>query len=180
MDAEERLKDYNLESGRSYRYLRIPDNSGRSKLSYVRDDPMGNIIKFRDFEQALLALDVSQDTLASIYKILAAILLLGDVRFKDSEVDKKAALVDPEIVVKISDLLKVDDKKFSWSLLNYCLVIQGKVEKRRHTPDQVIYWFKLKVTSECCTITIDCRHVTLATFWLKTFTRDWLTSSSTR
>jgi myosin III len=136
MDAEERLRDFSLESGRTYRYLRIPEHYQKSKLNYVRDDPMGNALKFKDFEQSLLALDISQDILDSIYNILAAILILGEVRFKESDLDRRAALVDPKIVTSIATLLKVDEKKFQWALLNYCIIIQGNVEKRRHTADQ--------------------------------------------
>lgn len=136
MDAEERLRDFYLEGGRHYRYLRVPDTYSKSRLNHVRDDPIGNAIKFKDFELSLLALDISQDTLESIYKIFAAVLILGDVRFKDSDADRKAALVDPQIVGTIADLLRVDEKKFQWSLLNYCLVINGNVEKRRHSADE--------------------------------------------
>lgn len=136
MDAEERLRDYHLEGGRQYRYLRIPEVYTKSKLFHVRDDPLGNAAKFKEFELCLLALDITQDTLESIYKIFAAILILGDVRFKEANNDRKAALEDPNIVEKVADLLKVDAKKLHWSLLNYCLIINGKAEKRRHTADQ--------------------------------------------
>lgn len=154
MDAEERLRDFHLEGGRYYRYLRIPETYVKSKLNYSRDDPIGNVIKFKDFETSLLALDISQDSLEAIYKILAAILILGDVRFKasfifcncfrylffqffkESDRDRKAALVEPNVVPKVAELLKVDEKKFQWSLINYCIVVNGKVEKRRHTADQ--------------------------------------------
>lgn len=136
MDAEERLRDFHLESGRNYRYLRIPDTYSKSKLNHVRDDPLGNVAKFKEFEHALVALDICQETLESIYKILAAILILGDVRFKDSDRDGKAALVDTAIVAIVAGLLRVDEKKFQWSLLNYCLVINGNCEKRRHSTDE--------------------------------------------
>lgn len=136
MEAEERLRDFHLEGGRQYRYLRIPDVYIKSRLNHVRDDPVANTARFKDFELALLALDISQDTLESIYKIFAAILILGDVRFKESDNDRKAALVDSRIIGIIADLLGVDEKKFQWSLLNYCVVINGNVEKRRHSVDE--------------------------------------------
>lgn len=136
MEAEERLRDFHLEGGRQYRYLRIPDVYIKSRLNHVRDDPVANTARFKDFELALLALDISQDTLESIYKIFAAILILGDVRFKESDNDRKAALVDSRIIGIIADLLGVDEKKFQWSLLNYCVIINGNVEKRRHSVDE--------------------------------------------
>ncbi|KAL7044663.1 hypothetical protein ACKWTF_002019 [Chironomus riparius] len=136
MDTEERLTDFNLESGRQYRYLRVPDTFVKSNLDFVRDDPLGNALKFKDFEQALLALDISQNTLVAIYKIFAAILILGDVRFKECDNDRKAALEDPTLSEKIAKLLRLDEKKFQWALVNYCVFIQGNIEKRRMTPDE--------------------------------------------
>lgn len=136
MEAEERLRDFHLEGGRQYRYLRIPDVYIKSRLNHVRDDPVANTARFKDFELSLLALDISQDILESIYKIFAAILILGDVRFKESDNDRKAALVDLRIIGIIADLLGVDEKKFQWSLLNYCVIINGNVEKRRHSVDE--------------------------------------------
>lgn len=131
MDAEERLKDFNLNGSRNYRYLRIPDRAMRGSLEYVRDDRLGNVAKLKDFESALITLDVCQDTIDSIYRILASILILGDIRFKESSVDRKAALEDPQLASDIAALLKIDDKKFQWALVNYCVLIQGSVEKRR-------------------------------------------------
>lgn len=131
MDAEERLKDFSLNNSRQYRYLRIPERVVKDNLEYVRDDRVGNVVKLKDFESALVALEISQDAIDSIYKILAAILILGEMRFKESSVDKKAALEDPKIASEIAALLRIDDKKFQWALVNYCVLIQGNVEKRR-------------------------------------------------
>jgi myosin-3 len=78
MSAEERLNDFELESGRHYRYLRVGPKLGEnSKLKYVRDDPAGNVAKFKEFEKCLLSIDFSPDSLESIYRIIAALLLLG-------------------------------------------------------------------------------------------------------
>lgn len=131
MEAEERLNDFNLQNSRHYRYLRIPERKERKNLQYVRDDIKANVVKFKDFETALLTLDVSQDTLDAIYRILAGILILGEVRFKESTSDRKAALEDSEVATKVASLLKIDDKKFQWALVNYCIIVQGNVEKRR-------------------------------------------------
>jgi myosin-3 len=133
MDSEERLEDYNLEAGRNYRYLRIPVSRPTTKIKYVRDDPKGNFEKFKKLEENLLALDFSPDNLETIHRILAAILLLGEVRFND---ETEAELEEPEIVNKIANLLKLDEKKLQWSLLNYCIIVKGSAEKRRHSPDE--------------------------------------------
>jgi myosin III len=139
MDTEERLRDFNLNSSRQYRYLRVPDKPQKGSLEYVRDDRLANVAKFKDFESALVTLDISQDTIESIYKIIAAILLLGEVRFKESSADRKAALEEPQIASEIANLLKIDDKKFQWALVNYCLIIQGSVEKQRMSAGLILF-----------------------------------------
>ena len=137
MDMEERLMDFDLHAGRSYRYLRLANNNLKTKLTYVKDTPRANASAFKEFEQALLGLDFPLNMLESIYKILAAILMIGEIRFKQSDnPEKKAELEDQGIPDKIAGLLKVDVKKFKWALLNYCFIKNGQPEKRRHTADE--------------------------------------------
>ncbi|XP_052892100.1 neither inactivation nor afterpotential protein C [Anopheles moucheti] len=134
MDAEERLLDFSLEGGRNYRYLRISEAMSSDKLKYCRDDIAGNVKAFKEFEEQLLALELSQDILETIYRTLAAILLLGEVRFK--ETDGVTELEDFEVITKIAALLQLDEKKFQWALLNYCVIVRGSAERRRHTADE--------------------------------------------
>lgn len=137
MDAEERLNDFEMESGRHYRYLRIPQPTDKSKLNYVRNDPIGNVLKFKEFERALMAIEVSPDVIESIYRILAALLILGEVRYKEGETaSAKCEIEDPETAKKVARLLRVDEKKFHWSLLNYCYMQRGNCEKRHHKADE--------------------------------------------
>lgn len=137
MQAEERLKDFYLEGGRTHRYLRVPETNVKSNLKYCRDHPSDNVGKFKEFEKNLLELDFPQDSIDSINKILAAILLLGEVRYKNCENSAIASeLENPETAAKVANLLDVDEKKFQWALLNYCIVAQGTAQRRRHTPDE--------------------------------------------
>uniref|UniRef100_A0A182QQM6 non-specific serine/threonine protein kinase n=1 Tax=Anopheles farauti TaxID=69004 RepID=A0A182QQM6_9DIPT len=134
MDAEERLLDFSLEGGRNYRYLRISDAMSSDKLKYCRDDIAGNVKAFKEFEEQLLALEISQDILETIYRTLAAILLLGEVRFKETE--GMTELENFEVIGKIASLMQLDEKKFQWALLNYCVIVRGSAERRRHTADE--------------------------------------------
>uniref|UniRef100_A0A182NBP7 non-specific serine/threonine protein kinase n=1 Tax=Anopheles dirus TaxID=7168 RepID=A0A182NBP7_9DIPT len=134
MDAEERLLDFSLEGGRNYRYLRISDATSSDKLKYCRDDIAGNVKAFKEFEEQLLALEISQDILETIYRTLAAILLLGEVRFK--EADGVTELENFDVIGKIATLMQLDEKKFQWALLNYCVIVRGSAERRRHTADE--------------------------------------------
>lgn len=137
MVSKDKLNDYHLEPDRKYRYLRTPAEKPNSKLNYVRDDPVGNIKKFEEFEEQLLAIDFYLENFEVIKNVLAAILILGDVRFKEEESSNKIAEVEnPEIAQKVSNLLKIDDKKFQWALVNYCVVEKGCAERRKHTPNE--------------------------------------------
>ncbi|XP_058062557.1 neither inactivation nor afterpotential protein C [Anopheles bellator] len=157
MDAEERLKDFSLEPGRNYRYLRIAEAMSSDKLKYCRDDVEGNVRSFKEFEQQLLALELSQNILDTIYRTLAAILILGEIRFRESE--GVTELEDFEVVGKIARLLQLDEKKFQWALLNYCVIVRGSAERRRHSPDEAR----------------DARDVLAATIYCRLV--DWITNT---
>lgn len=63
----------------------------------------------------------------SVYRILAAILVLGEINFKEGSEDNE------EDTQNIADLLSVDEKKLRWALSNYCLIVDGAALKRKHT-----------------------------------------------
>lgn len=127
------LESLKLESGRKYRYLRVESEKLDCKLPYCRNDEEGNVTKFQEFEAYLKLLDFDADQLQSIRKILAAILILGNVRFADD--GKFATIETADEVLKVAQILELDEKKFEWSLVNYCLVKGGVAEKRKHTND---------------------------------------------
>lgn len=134
MEAEGRLRAYSLEQGRNYRYLRIPESSAGDKLKYCRNDVRGNIQAFKELEQLLIALEFSPEILETVYRTLAAILMLGEVRFRDDDgVTELDGLVVPS---KVAALLQLDEKKFHWALMNYCVIIRGSATRRRHSADE--------------------------------------------
>lgn len=137
MASKDKLNDYYLEPDRKYRYLRTPEEKPVSKLNYVRDDPEGNTKKYEEFEEQLLAIDFYPENISIINNILAAILILGDVRFKEEDSSTKVAEIEnPEVAQKVANLLSIDDKKFQWALVNYCVVEKGCAERRKHTPNE--------------------------------------------
>lgn len=123
-----------LEVGRNYRYLRVESETLDCKLPYSRNDPESNVTKFQGFEANLKLMDFEDEKIKSIRKILAAILILGNVRFTQD--GKLATIETTEEVHKVAQLLAVDEKKFEWALVNYCLVQGGMAEKRKHTNDE--------------------------------------------
>lgn len=136
MEANNRLQEFDLDAGRNYRYLRIPSNPPAG-FEYTRDTPEKNSTKFHDVVNALLDLDFEKEQLQSVYQIMAAILLLGEIQYKAGEDAKARAVIDnPDVVAKVSKLLKVEEKKFSWALTNYCFIKNGTAERRKHTVDE--------------------------------------------
>lgn len=136
MEADNRLQEFDLDAGRNYRYLRIPSNPPAGS-QYTRDTPEKNLTKFHDVENALLDLDFEKEQLQSVYQIMAAILLLGEIQYRAGEDANARAVIDnPGVVAKVSKLLKVEEKKFSWALTNYCFIKNGTAERRKHTVDE--------------------------------------------
>lgn len=134
VSASGELDALSLEGGRKYRYLRVDDDKVETKLPYCRYDAAGNAAKFQAFEDALKLMDFDDVQVQTIRKILAAILILGNVRFAE---DGKFAVIETiDEVRKVAKLLEVDEKKFEWSLVNYCLIQSGAAEKRKHTIDE--------------------------------------------
>lgn len=133
--AKHELDKYQLTNGRDYRYLRIPESQPVTKLPYCRDDPDANVKKYEELEEHLKELDFSVEQLDFIKDVLAAIIILGNVRFTTNG-DPFAAIENVDVAQKVASLLKLDDKKFQWALLNYCLIKNGSAEKRKHTLDE--------------------------------------------
>lgn len=134
MSKLNQLDALKLDSGRNYRYLRVESEKLDCKLPYCRNDEDGNLTKFQEFEDDLKLLDFDEDQIQSIRKILAAILILGNVRFADD--GKFATIETTDEAMKVAQLLGLDEKKFEWALVNYCLVQSGVAEKRKHTNDE--------------------------------------------
>lgn len=134
MSASGDLEKYFLEAGRNYRYLRIPEKKPVTKIPYIRDNPDTNVTKFKTFEEQLKELDFTDDELDTIRHTLAAILILGNVRYINE--GKYAVVENVDVAQKVAKLLKIDEKKFQWALENYCVIQGGTAEKRKHTGDE--------------------------------------------
>ncbi|KDR20620.1 Neither inactivation nor afterpotential protein C [Zootermopsis nevadensis] len=134
MEATDRLERYDLDAGRAYRYLRTQaaDNCDEN-ISGVREDPRGNVVKFQELEQHLLDLGFQDDQMDTVCGLIAAILNLGEVRFKLGR-EEEAELENPEVATKVARLLGVDEEKFLSALTNCCTIQEGTAVGQRHTP----------------------------------------------
>jgi hypothetical protein len=100
MEARDHLEHYNLDAGRGYRYLRTePEDNSDESSSGVREDPKGNVKKFQELEQQLLDLGFQEDQMETLCSLIAAILNLGEVRFKEKQ-EEEMELENPEAAMK--------------------------------------------------------------------------------
>lgn len=60
--------------------------------------------------------------------------MLGEIEFKDAS--EKTGICNADEAVKVAKLLQVDEKKFSWSLVNYCLVKNNVALKKTHSCEE--------------------------------------------
>ncbi|KAG5306058.1 NINAC protein, partial [Acromyrmex insinuator] len=135
LEATENLKSYFLPSGRKLRYLRITDKNIEKKRAFkVRSDPQNNVIKFKELTEYFKFMDM-EEYCDTIWKILAAILILGEIRFVEGN-NGEAELDDNEIANRVAELLGLNSKKFIWALINYCLVVKGSVVRKKHTCEE--------------------------------------------
>ncbi|PSN54627.1 hypothetical protein C0J52_10832 [Blattella germanica] len=136
MDFSGRLQQYNLDGGRKYRYLRTQPIEGSTENCHgPRENPQGNVDKFRELEQDLRDIGFQDDQLDTLCNLIAAILILGEIKFKEVSADE-AEVETPEMANRVAQLLSVDEKKFSWALVNYCVIEKGTAVRRRHTKRQ--------------------------------------------
>ncbi|XP_029156587.1 neither inactivation nor afterpotential protein C [Nylanderia fulva] len=135
LDASEKLNDYGLPSGRRLRYLRIIDKDTEKKRAFkVRNDPQHNAVKFKEFIENVKFMDLEEHC-ETICKILTAILMFGEIRFVEGN-NGEAELDNNEAANKVAELLGLDAKKFTWALINYCLIVKGSAMRRKHTCEE--------------------------------------------
>ncbi|XP_020292574.1 neither inactivation nor afterpotential protein C isoform X2 [Pseudomyrmex gracilis] len=130
-----KLKEYSLPSGRKLRYLRITDKGVEKKRAFkMRNNPHNNAAKFKELTEHLKFLDMEEHC-EIIWRILAAILMIGEIRFVEGN-NGEAELDSNEAANRVAELLGLDSKKFIWALINYCLIVKGSAVRRKHTCEE--------------------------------------------
>lgn len=132
---------YYLTEVDDYKYL---TKSNKTTIKNVNDSEV--------FKETLEAMEniLSKDHIDQIFKILSAILLLGNIEFKDNEDDSTSISKSSEASIsKISKLLDIDESQFSQFLLIKKSVIGNnemisnlnikKSEEARHALARLIY-----------------------------------------
>ncbi|XP_043670504.1 neither inactivation nor afterpotential protein C isoform X3 [Vespula pensylvanica] len=135
LDAAGKLRQYYLPTGRRMRYLRISEKGNERKRSFkVRNDPDGNVTRFGVMKENLKIMEM-EEYCETMWKILAAILLLGEIRFVEDS-NGEAEMDSNETANRVAELLEVDAKKFSWALINYCLIRKGAAVRKKHSCEE--------------------------------------------
>ncbi|CAG4973120.1 unnamed protein product [Colias eurytheme] len=134
-EADDTLSEFSLEKNRKHRYLRILDESVRG-VQGARENPKDvNAKRYKDIVEYLKMLDWQEDEIKFFETVLASILVLGNVRFRDGK-NGSAEIENPDEAKKVAKLLSLDEVKFLWALLNYCLIENGSAVKRKHSTDE--------------------------------------------
>ncbi|RVE54658.1 hypothetical protein evm_000779 [Chilo suppressalis] len=134
MEATNRLDEFYLEKNRKHRYLRISEEPTKGAKG-ARESPQENVTHYKEFIENLKILDWEEEDISFLETSLAAILVLGNVRFKDGK-SGSAEIENPEEAKKVAKLLSLEEVKFLWALLNYCLIESGTAVKRKHSTDE--------------------------------------------
>ncbi|XP_050306702.1 neither inactivation nor afterpotential protein C [Anthonomus grandis grandis] len=129
------VKKYRLDKNRDYRYLRIPSDV-EADQNKPRDNRQQNVIKYKKIFSYLEEFEFSEEQITTFFSIIAAILNLGEIRFKQNEDDGSAEIENKEFAENFAELMEIDSKKFIWALTNYCLVKKGNVIRKKNTCDE--------------------------------------------
>ncbi|GBP33660.1 Neither inactivation nor afterpotential protein C [Eumeta japonica] len=133
MAAENKLDSFYLEKNRKHRYLRILEEPIKG-INGVRDSPDENVKRYREFKDCLVALDWEPEDIEILETVLASVLVLGNIKFKNGKNGAEIENVDD--AKKVAKLLSLEEVKFLWALLNYCLIERGTAVKRQHSTDE--------------------------------------------
>lgn len=104
MVASSGLDRYMLEPGSGYRYLRANGETCSDKDP--RRTPEANVEKYEKLRQCLIDLELDEDQRETLWKTLAAILILGEVTFVETE-DNFADVENPDTANKGKSVAKL-------------------------------------------------------------------------
>ncbi|KAK2723178.1 myosin-IIIb-like isoform X3 [Artemia franciscana] len=130
LQGKNKLKGYCLDSSRKtcHRYLSSP-------LGMVQSIEE-NQQKFNQIEHSFELLGFRSHEIGSIYQILAGIINLGDIQFKEYQSPNNteaAEIVDQQKMINVANLLSVEVKDLIESLTSTSVVAKGETITRKNT-----------------------------------------------
>ncbi|XP_046386617.1 neither inactivation nor afterpotential protein C isoform X2 [Ischnura elegans] len=157
MEETGKIYKYGLEPGGGgisrYRYLRtIPKSTNAGSLVGEFDlgtsnEGVGSSVEVNAQRWKRIAsilkddLEFDESEMQTLFNVTAAIILMGEIRFREVMSDEEgekphAEIENPDTAVKVANLLGVDEKKLSWALVNYCFIEGGAAQRRRHSKSE--------------------------------------------
>eukprot|EP00002_Diphylleia_rotans_P023810 TRINITY_DN4689_c0_g1_i1.p1 TRINITY_DN4689_c0_g1~~TRINITY_DN4689_c0_g1_i1.p1 ORF type:complete len:1837 (+),score=393.89 TRINITY_DN4689_c0_g1_i1:87-5597(+) len=113
---EEKAK-YHILPADEYRYL---NQSGCYKVDKVNDSD-----EFTRVKMALSVLNMADEEIDAIFRILSGILMIGNVRFAASSDGESCTITNPEVANTAADILQTDPWLLALALTNRTNVIAG-------------------------------------------------------
>lgn len=132
LENENRLQDYYLTS-RHYKYLEANRNNISAKSNHLD--------KWMELKKSFKIVGFHSDQIDSIYRILAAILNLGEIDFVEevsNDTDNKASILDMMPAHKVASLLGVDKDDLLEALTSNSVVTRGEIIVKNNTVDEAI------------------------------------------
>lgn len=131
LEAEDRLQDYYLdvEYRKHHKYLRETANTSKA-----------NQEKWKQLKSCFKVLGFKEEEVDSVYRVLAAVLNLGDVEFGEvatnDNTDNKARVIDMAPLHRVAKLLGVESSELLDSLTTNSVVTRGETIVRNNTVDE--------------------------------------------
>lgn len=124
------MKEFHLNPPAFYRYLNA---SGNNEIDIENESK-----KFEALTMAFTVLQISQQSIDGVLKVLSAILWLGNLEFADVDGERCELLdQDKEICETISELLGLNYKDVSQVLLTRQINVRGNITEIPHRLQEV-------------------------------------------
>lgn len=128
LEAEHTLSNYYLDP--SYR-------QNHRYLSQTKNSPKANIERWKQLKDSFRVIGFKQEEVDMVNRVLAAILSLGDIEFKEvvcnDNTDNKAKVVDVAPMHRVAKLLGVEASNLLKALTSNTVVTHGETITRNNT-----------------------------------------------
>ncbi|XP_022906681.1 unconventional myosin ID isoform X2 [Onthophagus taurus] len=127
---EEQIKKLHLtRKAENYHYLR----QGNCSIVNTVDDKRD----YKDVMSSLSTLQFSKDDIDTLWRVVAAVLHLGDIEFKTD--DDKIQLKDTKESKEVANLLKVPHDELTKALCERVIAAHGDIMRKEHTQTEAFY-----------------------------------------
>ncbi|XP_063883342.1 myosin-IIIb-like isoform X3 [Scylla paramamosain] len=135
LEAEDKLMQYCLDKGKrdKHRYL--------AGANWSKSKSQANVEQFNKVVEGFKSLGFRDDELDSVYRILAAVINLGDVDFYqtiDKDNMEQAAVKNVEQIKVVSELLGIDPTDLTEALTSNSVVTKGEIITRNNTVEEAV------------------------------------------